>query len=354
MPTITEKIGSRQTAVSGLFQPTTIVVNLTVNYCGDETIETDPNQVYFDVVGAGYVIEIGRPYGSPTVTGDPPIPGTLTPIVGYSAHQSTCGESLVQEGFEVTAYNIRRDANASGVFYIDITNQMVEYQQWNHAVVTVTPGQRIARAWRVRPVLPTLAEDAVGGFTQDLVPQYAAGTLNAGDIDGQFVDINCQPVSIPLWRTSYTLSFVSRRPYYASAGAVTQTLDTVYSYWTEGNGSLIAGKRIKTTGGNLLPIGSLFRAVGDGVQITPIVGTWVRVDFQVAQDEWDHLEQIPFSVEGLQPKTVERFSGSTGFKMVSSDKVGFMDVNPEIIEVDLAQLPCRVLTLWQEQTGTTP
>ena len=352
MPTIIEKIGTRPTTVSGLFQPTTIVVNLIVSYC-DETIPDDPNQVYYDVLDELYVIEIGRPYGSPTVTGDPPTAGTLTPITGYSAHRQECSGSQVLEGFEVTGYSVRRDTNARGVFYLDITNQMVEYQQWNHAMTMVAPGSRIARAWRVRPSIPTLAEDGTNDYTEDLLPQYADGTLSSGDIGGQYVDVNCQPTSIPLWQTSYTFSFVSRRPYYATAGASTQTLDPVYSYWTDGNGSYMSGKRLETTNGDLLPIGSSLRAVGVGITITPIVGTWVRVDVTVAQDEWDHLEQVPFSVEGFQPKTVERFPGTTGFKMVSSDKVGFMDVNPEIVTLDMQYLPCRVLTLWQEQTGTS-
>lgn len=346
MPTIIEKIASRPTTVPGLFQATTIMVNLIVTYC-NETIESDPNQVYYDVVDAGYIIEIGRPYGSPIDLG-----GTLTPITGYSAHRTECSGSQVLEGFEVTSYTVRRDPNAAGVFYLDITNQMVEYQQWNHATTAVTPGMRIARAWRVRPDLPTIEEDPAGGYTKDLVPQYADNTLNAGDIDGQYIDVNCQPTSIPLWRTSYTFSFVSRRPYYATAGAATQTVDTTYSYWTDGSGSYMSGKRLKTTNGSLLPVGTSFRAVGDGIQITPIVGTWVRVDIQLSQDEWDHLEQIPFSVEGVQPVTVARFPGTTGFKMTSADKVGFMDVNPEIVELDMVYLPCRVLALWQEQTGT--
>lgn len=353
--TVIEKIGSRPVSVPGLFQPTTITVSLIVKYCGGEDpIPTEPNQVYFDVVEAGYVIEVGRPYGSPTTTGDPPVPGTLTPITGYSASRPECPADeggQVLEGFEVTNYSVRRDTNSEGVFYLDITNQMVEYQQWNHAISARTPGSRLVRAWRVRPAVPTLAEDGTTGNTEDLVPQYAAGTLNGGDIGGQFIDINCQPTSIPIWNTTYTLSFVSRRPYYATAGATTLTQDTNYEYWSEGNGSLMTGKRLKTANGDLQPIGTSLRAVGLGITITPIAGTWVRIDLLVGQDEYDHLEQIPFSVKGFQPETTDRFPSSTGFKMTSADKVGFMDVNPQVAEIDMQYLPCRVLDLWQEQVG---
>jgi hypothetical protein len=341
---VIERISSRSTSVAGLFQPTTVTVNLTVNYCGDEVVPTSPNAVLYDLQTAGYVIEINRPYGRPAFA------GIETPIVGYSA-SSLCGASSV--GFEVTAYSARRDTNSRNIFYVDIVNQMVEYQQYNHAMVTVSPGQRIARAWRVRPTVPDLAEDGEEGYTEDLVPQYADNTLDGGDIGGQKVDINLQPISVPLWETGYTLSFVSRRPFYITAASATQTVETIYSYWTEGPASTSLGKRLKTENGNLLPIGTSLRAVGKNISITPIAGTWVRVDFDLSQDEWDHLEQIPFSVKGVQPQDVERFSESTtGFKMLSASKVGFMDVNPEIAEIDMALLPCNVLAIWQQQTGT--
>lgn len=350
--TVIERIGSRPVSVPGLFQPTTITVSLIVTYCGgQDPIPTDPNQVYFDVLEEGYIIEIGRPYGSPTTTGDPPVPATLTPIVGYSASRPECGDDQVLEGFEVTNYSVRRDTNSEGVFYIDITNQMVEYQQWNHAISTRDPGSRLMRTWRVRPTVPTLAEDGTNGYTEDLVPQYAAGTLSGGDIGGQFIDVNCQPTSVPVWNTTYTLSFVSRRPYYATAAATTQTQDTNYEYWSEGNGSLMTGKRLRTLNGSLAPIGVSLQAVGFGIAITPIAGTWVRIDLQITRDEFDSLEQIPFSVKGFQPETTDRFT-VTGFKMTSASKVGFMDVNPQIADLDMQYLPCRVLTLWQEQVGT--
>ncbi len=340
---VIERISSRSTSVAGLFQPTTVTVNLTVNYCGDEVVPTSPNAVIFELQDAGYVIEINRPYGRP-VEG-----GTETPIVGFSA-SGACESG--SDGFEVTAYSARRDPNSRNVFYVDIVNQMVEYQQYNHATVTISPGQRMARAWRVRPDIPELEEDGSNGYTLDLVPRYADNTLNSGDIEGQKVDINLQPISIPLWETTYRLSFVSRRPYYSTAGASAQTIDNIYSYWTSGNVSTSLGKRLKTTNGTLAPIGSLFRAVGRNISITPIVGTWVRVDYEFTQDEWNHLEQFPFSVGGVQPQDVERFdSAATGFKMLSSSKVGFMDVNPEIEEIDLANLPCGVLSIWQQQAG---
>ena len=358
MPDVIERISSRSTSVPGLFQPTTITVNLTVNYCGDETVPTSPNSVIYDLQEAGYVIEINRPYGSPTTEGDPPTPATLTPITGYSASTTCPGDELVgPEGFEVISYSARRDTNSRNIFYVDIVNQMVEYQLYNHAMTTVSPGQRIARAWRVRPTLPTLEEDTTGGtdngYTEDLVPQYADDSLNSGDIEGQKVDVNLQPISIPLWETGYTLSFVTRRPYYATAGATTQTVDPVYSYWTEGNASTSVGKRLRTTNGNISAIGASLRAVARNISIVPIVGTWVRVDFDFSQDEWDHLEQIPFSVKGVQPIDTERFSESaTGFKMLSASKVGFMDVNPEIADIDMLYLPCNVLSIFQQQLGT--
>jgi len=347
---VIERISSRSTSVAGLFQPTTITVNLTVNYCGDDPVPTDPNAVISDLQDDGYIIEINRPYGRPVVE------GTETPIVGYSASTTCPGNELSgPEGFEVTSYSARRDTNSRNIFYVDIVNQMVEYQTYNHAMVTVSPGQRIARAWRVRPSVPELTEDGSNGYTLDLVPQYADNSLDGGDIGGQKVDINVQPISVPLWETRYTLSFVTRRPYYATAAATAQTVDNIYSYWTEGNASTSLGKRLKTTNGNLFPIGSLFRAVAQNLSITTIAGTWVRVDFDFSQDEWDHLEQIPFSAKGVQPVDVERFSESTtGFKMLSASKVGFMDVNPEIAEIDMANVPCNVLSIWQQQTGTTP
>jgi hypothetical protein len=355
---VIESISSRTTRVGELFTATVVTVSLTVNYCGDETIQDDPNQVIYDLQDAGYIIEINRPYGSPTTSGDPPVPSTLTPITGYSASNQACpgGDPAPPvEGFEVTSYNVRRDPASVGVFRVEITNQMVEYQLYNHAITTISPGQRAVKAWRVRPDVPTLAEDTTGGtdngYTEDLLPQYADNTLNGGDIEGQKVDVNLQPISIPIWNTTYRLSFVARRPYYASAGAVSQTVDFNYQYWTEGPGSYMAGKRLQTSNGNLTPIGDVFRAVGVGVTITPIAGTWVRVDIEFTRDEWDHLEQMPFSVQGMQPQDVERFPG-TGFKMLSSSKVGFMDTNPEIVEMDMQYLPCNALAIFQAQLGT--
>ena len=94
-----------------------------------------------------------------------------------------------------------------------------------------------------------------------------------------------------------------------------------------------------------------FTAVGTAVNITTITGTWVRVDLEILADEQAHLDQVPFSVNGFQPQDVERFPG-TGFKMLSATKVGFMDPNPLILEVDLTKLPCNVLALWQADFPT--
>lgn len=355
---VIESISSRSTRVGELFTSTTVTVSLTVNYCADAEIQDDPNQVIYDLQDAGYIIEINRPYGSPTTSGDPPAPSTLTPITGYSASGQACptGDPPASaEGFEVTSFSVRRDTSSVGVFQVEIINQMVEFQTYNHAITTISPGQRAVKAWRVRPDVPDLEEDTTGGtdngYTKDLLPQYADDTLNGGDIEGQKIDVNLQPISIPIWNTTYRMSFVARRPYYATAGAASQTVDNNYAYWTEGQGSYIAGKRLQTANGNLSPIGSMFRAVGVGISLTPIAGTWVRVDIEFTRDEWDHLEQIPFSVQGMQPQDVERFPGS-GFKMLSASKVGFMDVNPEIVEMDMQYFPCGVLDIFKAQLGT--
>jgi hypothetical protein len=353
MPTITEKIGSRDQSVGGLMQPTRIPITLTVRYC-DETTPGTTEGVYSDLAAAGYVIELNRPYGRPPFGSES---GTQTPLQGFSASNLLCpggNPGASSEGFEVTAYSIRRQTSGQGVFTVEIINEMVEFQQNNHALTIITPGNRQIRAYRVRPTIPPLSEDGTNGYTEDLVPGYADGTINSGDIGGLKVDINLQPIPVPIAQSTITLSFISRRPYYpfASTAAASRTIDPIYQYWTTGDGRVVPGKRLTCSNGTLWPIGTQLLSVAESVSLIPITGTWVRVDIRMKQDEHAHLEQFPFAVNGFQPQDTDRFPQSTGFKMVTAQKVGFMDPHPEIADIDLDYLPCNVLTLWQADFPT--
>ena len=342
MPTYTEKIGSRNQTASGMFQTTRLTVQYVIRYCDDETIPETTEQVVADMLNAGFVIELNRPFGKPGIS------GAETIGLGYSASSGySNGECIaVLEGFELTSYSFTRDTTSKGVFMFNATLEMVEYQEFNHALSIVTPSSRQIRAYRARPVIPTLAEDGTNGYTVDLLPGYANNTINGGDIGGQRLDINVSPIATPIAQNRYTLSFVSRRPYFAFANATAKTVDPIYAYWTAGNGIYFVGSRLRATNGTLAPIGTGLTSVGTGISITPIAGTWVRVDLDILQDEHAHLDQVPFSVNGFQPQDVNRFPG-TGFKMLSASKVGFMDPHPLIADVDLSKLPCNVLALWQ-------
>lgn len=351
MPTVTERIGSRNQTLGGLFQATRLSVQYIIDYCEDETVPETTEQVFADLLDAGYKIEINRPFGIPPGNVGPQ--NTITIGQGYSASSGYAdGECIADlEGFELTSYSVTRDTTAKGIFIFNAILEMVEYQEYNHALTTVSPSSRLARSYRARPTLPSITEDGSNGYTTDLLPGYANNTINGGDIGGQKIDINVQPIGIPIAQNRFTLSFVSRRPYFATAAATTKTTDPIYEYWTSGNGTYFTGSRLKTSGGTLWPIGTNLTTIGTAVNITTITGTWVRVDLQILADEQAHLDQVPFSVNGFQPQDVERFPG-TGFKMLSATKVGFMDPNPLILEVDLTQLPCNVLALWQADFPT--
>lgn len=337
---VTEKIGSADTEVTGLFQATRIPVTLTVVYdCDAETVPETANAVIFDLLAAGYVIEINRPYGSPDQG------STITPITGYATSDD---QTLV--GFEVTAYSARRDTSAAGVFTIEITNELIEFQEYNHATARSTPTARAASVWRVNPNLPTLTSNTDPGvLVDDPLLAYDMDT----SISGRAVDLNTQPITTPLNGTVWTFSCVLRRPYFASAGTTSLTTDDSFTYWAR-TADLLGG-RLENAGtffeGTVTGEGD-YEPVIESLSFRDLTGTFIRMDLSIRVDEELNLSQVPLSYDGTIPDAVDNYGGpSLDFRITQAKSVGFMDTFPRVAHPTVAELPVNVLGIWQAYAG---
>jgi hypothetical protein len=348
-----EQVGSRRFTRGGLFQPTTITVRIVVQMLCNESgslTAFDPDAVKYKMQAAGFVMEVGKPFGFAGYTH--PILADTTLATGYTA---SAGAVNTVEGFEVTSIRGTRDTNSANIYYFDIESAIVEQQYLNHAEISLQPQARQTRGFRVNADRPTLASTTTG-LVDDVLTDY---TLSS-DINGTAVDFNTQPITLTLAGTQLILSCVVRSPYFLKATDTALTVSPIWAFWTYGNGAGATGARWADSNG-LMPDLSGYRdyePIVEGVSFTKIVGTFHRMDIVLRIDEWYNLEQIPFSVDGTIPPTSARHQGGTGanqFKITEAKGVAWIDPHPRTFEPDLstnATLPYNALTIWKNGLGT--
>ena len=347
-----EQVGSRRFNRGGLFQPTTVSIRIVVQMlCVEGSLTAfDPDAVKYKMQGAGFVMEVGRPFGWAGYTH--PALSDKTLFAGYTAAAGAIG---IAEGYEVTSIRGTRDTNSANIYYFDIESAIVEQQYLNHAEISLQPQARQTRGFRVDATRPTLAS-TTSGLVDDVLLDY---TLSS-DISGRSVDFNTQPITLTLAGTQLMLSCVVRSPYFVKASDAGLTISPIWSFWTYGNGAAATGARWKDAN-SLMPNIAGYRdyePVVEGVSFTKIVGTFHRMDIVLRIDEWYNLEQIPFSVDGTIPPTSARHQGGTGadqFKITEAKGVAWIDPNPRTFEPNLSAtttLPFNALTIWKNGLGT--
>jgi hypothetical protein len=307
MPTVSVTKPSGNLAFGGMFQPSMRVIELAVDYCG----ETTPSSLQDVIDGLeqnqNWAIAIGRPLGEPP-TGF----GAYNQFeIGTPADQTSA--ETTKRPFVVQSYTGLLDPGSNNVWRISIVltllvrniNDAEDFPGRNHSSVSITSQTRGVRAYRIGKMVPYSGTPAADH--ELMTPQMTWNATNErfdntwitcsnDDIGGESVDINGEPLSMPIEQTSITLSFVIREPYYASYSDVSRTTNAMWTKWGK-NPSEHLNKRNTTT----LFGYDVGRLVVTAVNVTPLDMEFRRVDITLVDDEWYHFDQMPWSTAGTVP-----------------------------------------------------
>lgn len=310
MPTVSVTKPSANLTFGGMFQPSQRVIELAVDYCG----ETTPSSLQDVIDGLernqNWAIAVGRPLGQP-----PTGIGTYNQFeIGTPADQTSA--ETTDRPFVVQSYTGRLDPGSNNVWRISIVLSLLvrnitddgDFPGRNHSAVSITSQSRSVRAYRIGKMVPY---DATGPNAGELMtPEMSWNGTNGrfdntwitcqgtdDDIEGDGVDINGEPLSMPIEQTSITLSFVIREPYYATYSDLSRTTNAMWTKWGK-NPSQHLNKRNTTT----LFGYDVGRLVVTAVNVTPIDMEFRRVDITLVDDEWYHFDQMPWSFAGTVPE----------------------------------------------------
>lgn len=353
MPTtITELKGSRAYRRGGMFQASTVTFLARATWCDDpDNVEDVPPlnaaAVESEMTSQGYSIRMNAPFGVPDGAGS-----TVDFQVGADASQyvASGGNLDFGYGFELTEFSIEQETSGAYMWNIRATCSMVLHEYFNHCPVTFVPSSRQVPAWRVGATMPTLTE--TNGLIVD-------PNLPTDDIGGTSIDINVQPQQIQIDSRNVVFSCVVRKPFFKTNQSASLLGNPPYEFWSSGIGSLFIGRRMKRGTSLLKPIWDDFATVTTAISITPIAGTWCRMDWTLTQDEYNHLQQFAWSINGTTPYAVENKPGGgpsgTTKEWLNLQALAVPMFNPYPLFgefVAAAQFaPAGVLEYWQNQTG---
>ena len=279
----------------GMFSPTTRTINLAVDYCDETTKRTSVQDVLGDMMtaGAGWSIAVGRPLGMP-----PNGVGAYNQFeLGYPANRTSAEESQVP--FIVQSISGELDRSSNEVWRIRVVISLMirnitpgDFEGRNHSAVSITSESRGVRAYRTNATLPALTwNETDDRFDNTWI------TCGPDDIGGDSLDINGEPLTMPIEQTSIVLSFVIREPFYTSYSATVRTVDAMWVTWGRNPSSHVNKRNSTVLFG--YPIG---RLVVTNVSVTPIDMEFRRVDVTLVDDEWYHFDQMPWSFAGVIPE----------------------------------------------------
>ena len=334
-------------------EPSTLEYRAKVAWCPpveddpEDVPPLNPDQVLTVYAAQGYVLVVGKPFGLPPAqAGQSP----TNYAQGADASQPDAAQPDNTFGFEVVGYDISRDTQAGYVWDVRVTMAAMLYEpDFNHCPVTWQPMANNSPVWRVAPEIPELTLSAEGTITDPNTPEQ--------DIGGTSIDINVQPQTVRIDQRNVVFSCVVRRPFYKNAADTALTTNPVYEFWANGQGSLFPGRRMNRGASGLLPIFDGFTTICEGIQITPLVGTWSRLDWTLGQEEFAFLRQFAWGINGLTPKTASTdfVVDSETYVNLQALVVAFMNPYPQVGTFDDTSFaPIGVLNKWQQQTGGTP
>jgi hypothetical protein len=276
----------------GMFSPTTRTIHLAVDYCGENTKRTSVQDVTYDMMQEGWAIAVGRPLGMP-IAGTPVTYNQFE--FGYPANHTTAEVGLVP--FVVQSISGELDRSSNEVWRIRVVISLIirnitpgDFEGRNHSAVSITSESRGVRAYRTGATLPTMTWAD---------PRFENTWITCGDdgIDGDPLDINGEPLTMPIEQTSIVLSFVIREPFYTSADAVNRTVNTMWTTWGRNPSSHVNKRNSAVLFGY-----EIGRLVVTNVSVTPIDMEFRRVDVTLVDDEWLHFDQMPWSFAGVIPE----------------------------------------------------
>ena len=280
----------------GMFSPSTRTIHLAVDYCDEPAKRTSVQEVTYDMMQGGWAIAVGRPLGMPIVPATNPATYNQFEL-GYPANRTSAESGLVP--FVVQSISGELDRSSNEVWRIRVVISLMirnitpgDYEGRNHSAVSITSESRGVRAYRTNATLPTLTwNESDDRFTNTWI------TCGEDGIDGDPLDINGEPLTMPIEQTSIVLSFVIREPFYTSYSATVRTVDAMWGTWGRNPSSHVNKRNSTVLFG--YPIG---RLVVTNVSVTPIDMEFRRVDVTLVDDEWYHFDQMPWSTAGTIPE----------------------------------------------------
>ena len=262
-----------------------------------EAFALNSNDALNDLSDLGIYIDVGRPLRiDQTASGGANVDPVLTV---YSAGSPTAGAGglppavpMVCEGYTCT------ESRSAKMWTITATYRAVSYEDPNHVEAFMSTAPRTTPAWRIGDTSP------IDWSAAPIVPTNAADPYNdtvlVGDIGGIPYDINTQPRQHVVEGQQAVFSFVIRAPYYATHAAASLTVDPLWTYWTEGEGSETPGKRSRGTEWGESPAAKWPRGewIVESVQVTPINSVDHKCTVTMRYDEFQLCDQIPAQAYG--------------------------------------------------------
>lgn len=357
-----------------MFQPSVSRLTISVDYSiRTGNYPTALATVLLDMRAQNWNIWRGRPFAAASI----PYSTPPTPYRALFGASLTTGEIATASPMIVRRIDGRIVPGSKGIWHVDVELGLVGYHNLFdeiHATVTSTSSSRTASAWRLPPDLKLLVDSStspkLGSPTQASV--FTSCTATAGsnarigtydnsnwqtyvkstmDIGGVSVDINGQPVSIPVEQLNYTLQFVIRKPYHdwipgtpaSPSGYGSRIVECMWSLWgqyphwclnkrnAEAMFGYAAGELVCTAVNN--------SPIDDDSMLCSVTLTW---------DEWGHGEQAPWGFEGNVPPKEENTTGGADRPILNADTVYWINPYPECFNWSAADFPYGAHAVFSE------
>ena len=338
-----------------MFQPTEITVDIRVDYTTvvAQAQKYNLGAVLNDMRAQSWQIWQGREFMVGAVDKGF-IPSPLVPYRSYFSASLNAGE-MAADGFHCRSISGRIVPGTKVIWHITVRLSGVGYQnlyERPHATVITTSSVRSVAAYRAgpdinfiqdansSPKLGTPTQNSVfgsctnsnartGTYDQDNWVTYTKSTM---DVNGEEVDINGQPITMPIEQINYTLQFVLRRPYYdgtipggpaSPSGPGSRTVECLWELWGQYPEWCLNKRNAEAMFG--YTAGQL---VCTAVNNTPIDEEYMLCSVTLTWDEWGMCEQAPWGFEGTIPPKDENTaaSGSPDRPILNADTIYW--VNP--------------------------
>ncbi len=348
--------------VPGMFQPIETVAEFRVDYSTvvDAAKKYQLSSVLNDMREQDFQIWPGRELYIGQLEKQPAVSPTVAYRYYYDASASDGvydTPSNASEGIMVRSIDGSMVDRTNVIWHITVRCTLLGYHSIYdrvHANVITTSSVRNASAYRLGPDLKLLGDSSsspklgtatqVGGVIGTCTGSNATvGTFDASnwityvkstmDCGGEDVDINGQPINVPIEQVNHTLQFPIRRPYLrgiipggasSPSGYDTRSVNCLWELWgqypewclNKRNGCVMFG----------FPVGQL---VCTAVENTPIDEEFMMCSVTLTWDEWHHGEQAPWGFEGNIPPKAENTTGGADRPILNADTVYWINPHQE-------------------------